>query len=202
MRHLISAVFIGTVISGPALAEGSRLHGFYIGAFGGLAVLDSTVNLPATDSTPNVKLVDQGGDGFIFGLRAGWGTNFNHSGYAGIEVEGILPNNVRSRMMAMGVEYTAHMRGEVGFYGRLGWAPDENSMIFLRAGAAAFRQSFTNSRGTGESTEWDIVPAIGVGMETHLTRNLLVRIDFHYTGQAGMNAMEAYHVTAGLAWRF
>ena len=202
MRYFISAILIGTTFSGTTLAQDSRLPGFYIGGFGGLAVIDSTIDLPATDTAPAVKLVDQGGDGFIFGLRGGWGTLLSHSSYAGIEAEGIIPANVRSRMMAMGVEYTADLRGEIGVYGRLGWAPDENSLVFLRVGAVALGQSFSTSRGTGDSSEWDIVPAIGVGMETHLTRNLLVRIDFHYTAQAGANAMEVFHMTAGLGWRF
>lgn len=55
----------------PALAEGSRFEGFHIGAFGGAAILDSTVTFPARAGQPAASFVDQGGDGFIFGARAG-----------------------------------------------------------------------------------------------------------------------------------
>ena len=203
VRFFISAAVACLLLPCSAFAVEDRLSGFYIGGFAGAAVIDSTVELPATETTPAVKFVDQGGDGAIFGLRLGWGTMLSRQAYAGIEAEAIIPHEVTSRLMAMGVEYRARLRGEVGLYGRLGWSVDGNTLLFLRAGLSVPRQTFTSPRHAGgEDTDWSVAPGFGLGIETHLTRNLLVRMDIHYSAPSGTNSLELYHLTAGLAWRF
>ena len=185
----------------PAAAQEVRLNGFYLGVFGGIAVIDSTVSFPATATRPAVKFVDQGGDGAVAGLRAGWGSMIGRHGYAGIEGDLLLPINVTSRLMAMGVEYRDRLRNEFGVFGRLGWSPEGNSLFFLRAGLTVARQSFENVPG-GTRDTWSVAPAIGLGAETHLSRRLVARIDATYSWPTGENRMEAYRMTAGLAWRF
>lgn len=192
------------MISSAAFAQESRLPGFYLGGFAGAAVLDSTVTFPATDTRPAAKFVDQGGDGPIFGLRAGWGTMISQHGYAGAEAEFIVPYNVTSRLQALGAEYRARLRNEVGVYGRLGWSPEGNSLFFMRAGVTVPRQNFESVQGGNNAgnADWTLVPSLGLGAETHLTRNLVARIDATYSWPSGTNVIESYRMTAGLAWRF
>lgn len=185
----------------PAHAQEVRLNGFYLGVFGGMAVIDSTVTIPATATRPAAKFVDQGGDGAVVGLRAGWGSMISRHGYAGIEADLLLPIDVTSRLMAMGVEYRDRLRNEFGVFGRLGWSPEGNSLFFLRAGMTIPRQSFENVPG-GTRDTWSVAPAIGLGAETHLSRRLVARIDATYSWPTGENRMESYRMTAGLAWRF
>ncbi len=188
-----------------AAAEGSRLSGFYLGGFGGVVVLDSTVVFPATTTRPEAKFVDQGGDGVVLGVRGGWGTMVGRNTYAGVEAEFVAPMNVTSRLMALGTEYRARLRNEVGVYGRVGWAPaGQNSMMFLRAGVSVPRQTFQAVQGgnTAKGADWSLVPTVGIGAETHLSRNLVARIDATYSWPQGTNVIESYRMTAGLAWRF
>jgi opacity protein-like surface antigen len=198
-RPLLAAVLAGAAL--PALAEEVRLDGFYLGIFGGMAVLDSTVVIPATDTRPAAKFVDQGGDGAVVGLRVGWGSMISRHGYAGLEGDFLLPIEVTSRLMALGVEYRDRLRNEFGVFGRLGWSPEGNSLFFLRAGMTIPRQSFDNVPG-GTRDTWSVAPAIGLGAETHLSRHLVARIDATYSWPTGDNRMESYRMTAGLAWRF
>lgn len=186
------------------MAQDNRLSGFYLGAFGGMVVLDSTIVFPATETRPAAKFVDQGGDGPIFGVRAGWGTMIGRHTYAGAEAEFIVPYNATSRLMALGAEYRARLRNEIGLYGRLGWSPEGNSLFFMRAGVTVPRQTFESVQGGNDSggTDWSMVPTIGLGAETHLTRNLVARIDATYSWPSGTNVIESYRMTAGLAWRF
>jgi opacity protein-like surface antigen len=203
MRFFIAMAVCGALLPTVSHAAEERLAGFYIGGFAGAAVLDSTVELPATATTPAVKFVDQGGDGAIFGLRAGWGTMLSRHAYAGIEAEAIIPYEVTSRVMAMGIEYRARLRSEFGAYARLGWSPDGNTLLFLRGGLAVLEQSVTSTQHSdGTDVDWIIAPGFGVGAETHLTRNLLLRMDMTYTAPSGSNDLEVYRLTAGLAWRF
>ncbi|WP_198377688.1 outer membrane beta-barrel protein [Neoroseomonas rubea] len=198
-RPLLAAALAATAL--PAAAEEARLNGVYLGVFGGMAVIDSTVVIPATATRPAAKFVDQGGDGAILGLRAGWGTMISRHGYAGVEGEFLLPIEVTSRLMALGVEYRDRLRNEFGLYGRLGWSPEGNSLFFLRAGMTIPRQSFDAVPGASRET-WSVAPAIGLGAETHLSRHLVARIDATYSWPSGDNRMESYRMTAGLAWRF
>lgn len=198
-RPLLAAAIAAAAL--PAAAQEVRLNGFYLGVFGGMAAIDSTVTIPATDTRPAAKFVDQGGDGAVVGLRGGWGTMISRHGYAGIEADLLLPINVTSRLMAMGVEYRDRLRNEFGLFGRLGWSPEGNSLFFLRAGMTIPRQSFENVPG-GTRDTWSVAPAIGLGAETHLTYNLVARIDATYSWPTGDNRMESYRMTAGLAWRF
>lgn len=186
-----------------AFAEENRLNGFYVNGFAGIAVLDSTVEFPETATRPAGKIVDQGGDGPIFGMRAGWGRMATRHLYLGTEAELTLPLNVTSRLMAYGAEYRARLRNEAGVFGRIGWSPEGNSLFFLRAGVTVPRQSFQSVRdGNDPGTNWSVVPTIGLGAETHLTRNVAARIDATYSMPTGVNRIESYRLTAGLVWRF
>ena len=115
-RMLASATFILFAMTGASRAFGDDrpINGFYVSAFAGMAALDSTVTFPETSTRPASKFVDQGGDGAIFGARAGWGRLVTEHIYIGGEAEVVLPWNVTSRLMALGVEYRARLRSEFG----------------------------------------------------------------------------------------
>ena len=207
VKEMVSGALVALGIlvlpHGPALAEGSRFEGFHIGAFGGAAILDSTVTFPARAGQPAATFVDQGGDGFIFGARAGWGTMISGRAYAGAEGEFLLPYNVTSRLMALGAEYRARLRNEAGLYGRIGYVPDRNAMLYFRAGLTVPRQNFQSvENGAPANADWTLVPAFGVGGEVHVTQSVAIRFDATYSVPSGANRIESWRMTAGVLWRF
>lgn len=183
-----------------AAAQQDRLSGVTLGVFIGIAVLDSTVDIPATPNGPAMRFVDQGGDGMIFGARLGYGRLLGNEIYLGAEIEGLLPLGVTSRLNAAGAEYRARLRQEVGIYGRVGWSPDGRSMVYLRGGLTVPRQLFETA--SGSSARWQPGPAIGAGAEVAVTENLLIRLDATWDLPAGHNSLESYRMSAGLVWRF
>jgi hypothetical protein len=197
------AILLFASAGSRAFGEGAPVEGFYISGFAGMAVLDSTVSFPATDQRPAAKFVDQGGDGVIFGGRLGWGTLVTQHTYLGGELEGLLPWNVTSRLMAFGVEYRARLRAEVGAFGRLGWSPDGRSLFFVRAGFVIPTQNFQSvENGNNARADWTAVPSIGGGTEISLSRSWSARIDVTYSWPSGTNVIESYRMTVGLTYRF
>ena len=206
VKEMVSALIAAVAIlaTAPAArAEESRFSGFHLGAFAGVALIDSTVEFPATATHPAAKFVDQGGDGPIFGIRGGWGAMIGDQTYAGVEGEFLVPYNVTSRLMALGVEYRARLRNEFGLYGRIGIMPDRASLLYLRAGLTIPRQNFEVVQGgNAPGADWSLVPAIGLGAEGFVSRNLALRLDATYSVPTGTNKMESWRVTAGVVWHF
>lgn len=166
--------------------------GFYLGVFAGAAVLDSTVNFAGTTSETSTRVVDQGGDGAIFALRAGWGTLISQHVYLGAELELMLPANVSSRYSVGDVQYSARLENEVGAYARIGWSPNGFGLLFLRAGLGV-PLSGDDSR---------VIPVIGAGAEVPIGRRFAGRVDIAYSFPSGRNDIESYRLTAGLVLRF
>ena len=211
MRSRYSFIVLMTIFalgqvttSQRAAAQDPEVSGFHVGVFGGAVVIDSTVNFPATDTRPAAKFVDQGGDGFIFGLRAGWGGMVGTSVYAGFEGELLIPYNVTSRLEAFGAEYRARLRNEFGVYGRIGWVSYGRSMVFLRAGLSVPRQNFESVQGgnSASGADFTLVPTFGGGAEMNFSSRLFGRMDVTYSWPSGTNAIESYRVSAGLGVRF
>lgn len=192
-RHLVK-LGMATAILAASPAMATEPHA-YVGAFGGIAVFDTTV------SVGGIKVVDQGGDAPIAGARAGIGWRLASGLYLGAEAEAFAGSG-RSRLVipaersASGATevYSRSLDGGGGAFLRIGIAPGpatENappSLFFARAGG----QAFSTSMGT------EVVPAVGIGAEVRITRHLAARIDATY----GWNDMETWQATAGLQWRF
>jgi opacity protein-like surface antigen len=186
-----------------AFGQNAPVEGFYVSTGGGMVVLDSTVSFPATPTRQAGKFVDQGGDGVIFGARAGWGQLVTQHTYLGGEIEGHLPWNVTSRLKAYGAEYRARLRAEVGVFGRAGWSPDGRSLIFARVGFVVPIQRFESvADGNRARPEWTPVPTIGAGAEIAITSRWAVRLDMSYSWPSGVNVIELYRMTAWLSYRF
>lgn len=179
------------------------LNGFYAGVFAGAIALDSTVSFSATATQPAERYVDQGGDGFVVGLRGGWGELISVHKYLGIEIEGMVPWNVTSRLNANGTEYRARLRSEVGVYGRAGWSRDGQDLLFIRAGFTMPKQTYESvqNQGTGRA-DWTPVPTIGAGAEIAMSRRWAGRVDISYSFPHGDNVLESYRLTFGVAYRF
>ncbi|MBR0655747.1 hypothetical protein [Plastoroseomonas arctica] len=194
----------GLLLTGQARAQEAALGGFYVNGFAGAAIIDSTVNFAATANRPAGRFVDQGGDGLLVGARLGWGTVLAPHLYAGVELEGVFPYNVTSRLMAYGAEYRARLRNEIGGYARVGWTSDGGSVVFARAGFSMPRQIFqsTQSPGGRNSAAWSAVPAFGVGAEVPVWGPVFARFDVGYSMQRGANRLETYRLNAGFTLRF
>lgn len=207
-KSISALAMLGCLAFAPqhAWADGrnAEVDGYYVGLFAGAVVIDSTVDFPATETRPAGRIVDQGGDGLILGVRAGWGTMLDRTIYAGFEGEIVLPHNVTSRLDAYGAEYRARLRNELGVYGRLGWVTYGHSLIYLRAGVSVPRQNFESVQGGNDakSADFTLVPTIGGGMEMNFSQRLFGRADITYSWPTGENAIESYRFTAGLGMRF
>lgn len=200
---LIAAAGMLSLYSGISNAEEHPLNGFYAGISAGIIVLDSTVQFNATPTQPARKYVDQGGDGIAIDLRGGWGQLVSRSVYLGVEGEVIFPINVTSRLRTPENEYRARLPTEFGAYGRIGLTPDGRSMVFARAGVTVPRPRFQTTIGQEQKNEdWTLVPAVGIGAEINMTRNLVVRVDATYAIPLGENIIESYRFSGGIAWRF
>ncbi|NMJ42459.1 porin family protein [Roseomonas sp. JC162] len=179
------------------------LNGFYAGVFAGAIALDSTVSFAATDTRPAERYVDQGGDGFVVGLRGGWGQLISVHKYLGIEIEGLVPWNVTSRLNANGAEYRARLRSELGIYGRAGWSRDGQDLLFIRAGFTIPKQTYESVENHGTGTaDWTPVPTIGAGAEIAISRRWAGRVDISYSFPHGDNVLESYRLTFGVSYRF
>ena len=177
-RSLVAAFLAGFALTGTGDAPAQG----YVNAFAGMAVFDSTV------SVGGVKLVDQGGDAAVGGLRIGYGHRWPSGLYLGAEVEGFAAHG-RSRAVVNGVGYSLDLRGGVGGFARLGWVPHGgSSLFFARAGV----QMLSVSRG------WDAVPALGVGAEVPFAGSWYARADLTYA----WNGVETYQGTIGIGRRF
>lgn len=204
LRRALRAALLLALLLQPlaaaAEAREDRLSGVTLGAFFGLAVLDSTVTAPRPGGGAPLRFVDQGGDGMIYGLRLGYGRLLAGGVYLGAEIEGLLPIGVTSRLNAAGVEYRARLREELGAYGRIGWSPDGRTLLYLRAGLTVPHQVFET--GTGAQSRSTPAVALGAGAEVFVTRQLGIRLDGTWDLPAGRNDLESYRVSAGLVWRF
>jgi len=201
---MLACITTAMLPAATSIAQPATVAGFYINAFAGAAIIDSTVNFAATANRPAGRFVDQGGDGLLVGGRVGWGAIVATNLYTGVELEGVAPYNVTSRLMAYGAEYRARLRNEVGAYARVGWTSDGGSLVFARAGFSMPRQIFqsTQSPSGRNSAEWSAVPAFGVGAEVPIWGPVFARVDVGYSMQHGANRLETYRLNAGLTLRF
>ncbi|MES2710043.1 MAG: hypothetical protein V4653_00535, partial [Pseudomonadota bacterium] len=130
---IATGAFAGAVAQ-PRNATPNPVEGFYVGAFAGAIIVDSKVTIHDNGTQSSARLQDIGA---ILGLRGGWGMRLTPGLYVGAELEGLIPANVNSRYSALGQTYRRRIREEIGVYGRVGWSPDGQSLLFLRAGMAA-----------------------------------------------------------------
>ena len=191
---LALAAWIATGALAGAAAQRSEaavfpIEGFYVGAFAGAIVVDSKVTLRGNGTQTSARLRDTGA---ALGLRGGWGMRLTPSLYAGLELEGMFPIDVNSSYSALGQTYRREIYSEIGAYGRLGWSPDGQSLLFLRAGTAA-------SMG-GDYPAF--VAVIGAGAEMPISQRLAGRVDVAYSFPFTRNHVEIYRLTAGVVLRF
>ena len=176
----------------PRELPASTIDAVYIGIFAGAIAVDSTVTFASDANRPGTKVVDQGGDGAIFALRAGWGMRISQHVYVGLELEGMLPANVNSRYDANGERYRRRVQKEIGTYGRIGWSPDGHSLLFLRGGIAV---PLTADDQTA-------IAVVGAGAEVPIGRRFAGRVDINYAFPYTQSRIETYRLTAGLVLRF
>ena len=176
----------------PREAAGAPVDSIYVGVFAGAIALDSTVSFASNGTKPGIKLVDQGGDGAIFGLRVGWGMRISQHIYVGVEGEAMFPANVNSRYDANGERYRRRFFNELGAYARIGWSPDGSSLLFLRGGLGV---PLTADDQTA-------IAILGAGAEVPIGRRFAGRIDIGYSFPYTRALLESYRLTAGLVMRF
>lgn len=209
-------------------ADIDALSGFYIGAFGGYASLNGTLATPATSITTNVpvraiiptplgpqtvtttvpatiqvppqRLKDQGGSGALFGIRLGYGRILWEEFYFGGEADLSFPQLVEANLQVMGRSVTAGLRTEGSFYLRAGWTPNQETLLFVRAGVAVPRQVIQS--GAFKAERWSPTPAVGVGIEHALTQHFSVRADITIMPAVTDNQIGSLRGTIGVAYRF
>jgi hypothetical protein len=174
MKRAILAAALALPI--PAMAQG------YVNAFAGAVVMDSTVTVGG------VKLIDQGGDAFNAGLRAGWGRVLPSGIYIGAEAE-LFGAAGRSRAVVNGAVYNLALNGGAAGFVRAGWQPHGSGALFFARGGA---QALFTSQGA------QVVPAIGIGAEVPISGRWFARVDLTYA----WNSTEFYQGNAGVGFRW
>lgn len=193
LSALALAAWIATGAFAGAVAQRSNgaapIEGFYVGAFAGAITVDSKVTIQGSGTQSTARLQDAGA---VLGLRGGWGMRLTPGLYAGLELEGMVPLDVNSRYSALGQTYRREIRSEIGAYGRLGWSPDGQSLLFLRGGVATPLNANTTT----------LIAVVGVGGEVPIGQRLAGRVDVSYSFPYTRNDVEIYRLTAGLVVRF
>lgn len=162
------------------LALNARSQTTYsIDAFAGIANFDST------QTVGGVKLIDQGGDATLGGVRTGVGHRWPAGLYLGVELEGLLANG-RSRAVVNGEVYDRDLQGAVGGFARVGWMTHSGALFYGRAGAQ--QQFGPNTMALG----------IGVGAEVPFSPRWFARADMLYLTGGGVETVQA---TAGIGIR-
>ncbi len=226
MRH-IPWLILGALTLGVAPAQ-AQTSGFYIGAFAGGAFLNSNlvtpsftqtqtvsatvpvstpfgtqnVNVTAPFSTtiPAQRLRNQGGQGFIGGLRAGYGQRLNDRIYLGAEVEVTFPQNAQSRLAIMGMSYRARLETEGAIFIRVGYLFSDTSMAYLRGGGAMPRHVARVGRQSVE--RWTPTPAVGFGFEQRLMPQVSLRADMTYMPALEDNQIGSFRAVLGISYHF
>lgn len=173
---ILIALLIAAISTGRARAEG-----FYVGPLAGVLVMDTTATVGG------VKLVDQGGDATIAGIRGGWGHRFDGGFYLGLEAEGFLASG-RSRAVVNGSVYSYEVHNGLAGYVRAGWWTQGNALFFARLGVLSLDTSFGRQN----------IPSAGIGAEVPFAPGWAARIDGGYS----WNDVEHYTITAGVVYRF
>lgn len=173
MKARLLGALAGALLSTSVMAQG------YVGAFAGVTVLDSTV---VVDDT---KLVDQGGDAAMAGLRAGWGHRWPAGLYLGAEAE-VFAAQGRSRAVVNGVGYSLDINGGAGGFARVGWETRGSALFYGRAGV----QGIWTNQGT------QVVPAVGIGAEVPFAPRWRARVDITYA----WNGVEYYQMVVGVSF--
>lgn len=228
MRIARLAVIGGLLLSAAPLAAQAQTSGLYIGVFAGGAFLDSTLVTPSFRQTqtvstttridtpfgprdvaitapvstviPSQRLRNQGGQGFVGGLRIGYGQRLGQHFYLGAEAEISFPQNAQSSLSIMGISYRARLETEGAFFLRAGLGLSDDTMVYLRGGVAIPRQVANVGRQTVE--RWTPTPAIGLGIEQWLNRRFSVRADMTYMPAIENNQIGSFRAVIGLSTHF
>lgn len=159
----------------------------YVGAFTGANLTDTTVNVGG------VKLIDQGGDAFLAGIRVGIQTPNRSGWFAGVEAEAATYEG-RSRAVVNGDVFNYAIQQSYGVYGRFG-ASNGRGSVYFRPGYVYLNTSMGNQG----------VPSLGGGIEVRWTNDIAFRLDAAYTwynpGWA-LDKVENYQITFGVSYYF
>lgn len=156
-------------LSLPANAE------VYANPFAGMTVFDSTVTVGGT------KLIDQGGDAVIGGVRLG--IQSEGSFLYGAELEA-FGGTGRSRAIVNGETYSVNLDYGVGAYARIGWRTRGQALGFFRIGVL--------------NTNIDTRVDFGAGAEIPISNRMRFRIDLGYAP----GDIEFYRLTGGIVIAF
>lgn len=190
-RTLLAAFFYAPLMAALAapFAPAPARADFFVNLYAGAAAMDST------QTVGGVKMIDQGGDYYMGGVRIGYDWIAQNGVFVGAEGEGFLGHG-RSRALVNGDLFSYTVRGGLGAYGRLGWRTrDSNARFFARAGVL----------GLNTNSGWDMQPAVGLGAEVPFGPGWAARLDGTYSWGARdgtRGGIEHYQLTGGVVYRF
>jgi hypothetical protein len=179
MKKTLLAASMLAALAVPAHAQSP----LYIEGFAGAVLMDSTITVGG------VKLVDQGGDALMGGLRAGYRHRFGTGLVLGFEGDAWVANG-RSRAVVNGEQYSRRLGGGAGLYGRVGLSLQGRETLYLRAGVQWWE---VNGSLSG-------MPAVGGGAEVPFGGAFYGRVDLTYAWDG--RGVEHYQGTAGIGLRF
>ena len=202
---LLGAIFASLPGLAFATEPASPLAGPYmsIGVFAGGNFSQQTVSLRLPNGQQRTLSTELVTPTTNVGVRLGYGKVIFENIYLGAEAEGSLPFRASTEQYALGVRYITKTEAEGAGFVRLGWTPDGQSMVFVRAGALNLNRSVEvpqyNYR-TKSDGGW--APAFGVGLEVGLSQNASVRLDMSHANTSGDSNLKTFQGSIGISYRF
>ena len=191
-RSHASRFFLGVgwrAMASAPIASANRPDGFYVGAQAADAQLGSRFNAVQRQAGPPAVanfVADFGDSGSSHGLFAGWGWSLGPL-YIGAEADGDAGSGGWSHeKLPEGRDYSVSSRNTYALSLRLGFRTANGSIAYLRAGRAHGQFTTVYEKGQNPNTWVDrddtlTGTQVGAGLETPLTANAFVRLEYTYT---------------------
>lgn len=156
------------MMSGSAFAQ-SEFDGVYAGASGGYGIGVIELGGGGVDSLIGSRGLD--GQAYV-----GYGTSFD-AFYVGIE-GAVGYSGIVHESSAGGTTINGNARESYGVYGRLGFSPAENNLLYGIAGLGYTNWEFTDGSNTDK---YDVISyRLGVGTQQVVTENVFARLSVDF----------------------
>ncbi|HLD95713.1 MAG TPA: outer membrane beta-barrel protein [Alphaproteobacteria bacterium] len=178
-KILLAAAAIITATA--AQAESASFSGFYAGVHGGVSQLNGQSTKTQTGSSDQRD--DFGKAGAVFGFHAGYGMMLSSNVYGALEAY------LGFNSAKIEVNKTDTGKGEIkkkNFYGlaaRFGYLFNSSTMLYGRLALEAGKieaKSISNGTDILKLSKNNIRPVIGGGIETALSNNVLLGVEYNY----------------------
>lgn len=195
MRKLALGLLTAGAVT-VAHADANAWNGFYLGVHSGLGSITSKMNhdsFPAPGTQAQRPRYDSGKGNFVGGFQTGYGTVFNGNGYAatelymGFDSTNIIAYDDSDTPSIRWIKTTIESNNYYGLAVRLGYLFSPSVLGYVRLAGDFGKVTVEttdlsiNKWGSIKKSEGGVFFSPGLGLETVLTKNVLLRFEYTYT---------------------